>query len=295
MSLRITTGSTAEGEEKYFPRPLITNRIWRKIENGENLLVTAPRRVGKSSILKNMARENREGYIVKYLIVQSVDGENEFYKLLFNEFIEDESIFNWAERYRKKASAAAKEYIRKIQSIGIEQVSLDQSQALNYSDELKALICSIDEKCPKIVVVVDEFPHAVENILRDDSEKAVHFLQKAREIRQNNKINEKVTFVYTGSIGLGNIVKGINQSNLINDISPIPVSPLTSDEAHHLVIRLVEGLKKYNNIDLDVSEEEIAYLIERIEWLIPYFFQILIEELSDMFEEGKTINCPAID
>src|SRR5665647_2621 len=70
--------------EKYFARPTITERIWRKIENGEHLQLTAPRRVGKTSILKHMVRQPRKGYRVKYIIVQSVDQENEFYKLLFN-------------------------------------------------------------------------------------------------------------------------------------------------------------------------------------------------------------------
>jgi uncharacterized protein len=110
MSLKITTGSPAEGEDKYFPRPKITEKIWRKIETGEHLQLTAPRRVGKTSILKQLARQPRTGYIVKYIIVQSVDRENEFYKLLFNELVEDPDIFGYMEGYLRKASKVVREY-----------------------------------------------------------------------------------------------------------------------------------------------------------------------------------------
>jgi hypothetical protein len=43
MTIRITTGSPAEGVEKYFPRPAITEKIWRKIETGESTCNSLPR------------------------------------------------------------------------------------------------------------------------------------------------------------------------------------------------------------------------------------------------------------
>jgi len=295
MTLKITAGGTAEGKEKYFPRPAITKRIWRKIKRGEHLLVTAPRRVGKSSLLKHMTNNPEDGYIVKYSIVQSVDRENEFYKLLYNEFIEDPVIFNKISRYWKQASTAVKDYLNKISEIGTSKVSFDKTQKLDYKLELTHLLCSIDDDCPKVVMIVDEFPHALENILADGHTKGIRFLQSIREIRQNSKISQKVQFIFTGSIGLENVVKKIGQSNLVNDFAHIEVPPLTIEEAGQLIDRLIQGLSEYDDISLSLPEEAKTHLIEKVEWRIPYFFQAIIDELSEIHEDGGVISCKAVD
>lgn len=295
MSLRLTTGSPAEGEEKYFPRPAITEKIWRKIENGEHLQLTAPRRVGKTSILKSLVKQPRKGYIVKYLIVQSVDRENEFYKLLFNELVEDPKIFRYSEGYLRRASNVVKGYINSITTIGTNGVSFDHSASLDYEAELKKLIQAIDDQCDKIVLEVDEFPHAVENILKIDLHSGIRFLQSIREFRQDDRLSRKVQFVFTGSIGLSNIVKKIDQTNLIMDLAPVPIPSLSVGEARAFVHALVEGIKRYHQIDLPLTEECTTYLLEKIDWLIPYYIQIMIDELLDIYEEGVPINRQAVE
>ena len=47
----MTTGNIVY-QENYFPRPKDENKIWRKIESGNHLLLLAPRRVGKSSMIQ---------------------------------------------------------------------------------------------------------------------------------------------------------------------------------------------------------------------------------------------------
>lgn len=295
MPLKITTGSPAEGEDKYFPRPAITEKIWRKIENGEHLLLTAPRRVGKSSILKQLIREPRKGYLVKYIIVQAVDDENEFYKRLFNELIEDKQIFGQLEGYLRQGSKIVRDYVNRIRSIGTNEVTFDHSASLDYRHELHELVQAIDDGCEKIVLAVDEFPHAVENILKIDQRAGIRFLQSTRELRQDARISRKVQFIFTGSIGLGNIVKKIDQSNLIMDLVPVPIPPLSREEAGALVRELVQGLQAFHYIDLSLSESCIAYLLDRIDWLIPYYIQIMVDELCDLQEEGRRLDECAVD
>jgi hypothetical protein len=295
MALRITTGISAEGEDKYFPRPAITEKIWRKIENGEHLQLTAPRRVGKTSILKHLFREPRKGYLVKYLIVQSVDRENEFYKLLFNELIEDKKIFGQLEGYFRQASKVVKDYLNRISAIGTNEVTFDHSASLDYESELKNLIRAIDDGGEKIILEVDEFPHAVENILKIDERAGIRFLQSIREFRQDDRLSRKVQFIFTGSIGLGNIVKKIGQSNLIMDLAPVPIPPLSPEEAKALIRDLVCGLQEFHGIGLTLTEDCLAYLLEKIDWLIPYNIQIVIDELCDLHEEGQTLDEQAVD
>ncbi|MCJ7600567.1 MAG: hypothetical protein MUO63_03585 [Desulfobulbaceae bacterium] len=161
--------------------------------------------------------------------------------------------------------------------------------------ELKKLIRAIDDGCEKIILEVDEFPHAVENILKIDARAGIHFLQSTREFRQDDRLSRKVQFIFTGSIGLSNIVKKIGQSNLIMDLAPVPIPPLSPEEAESLIRDLVCGLKEFHDIDLPLTKTCIAYLLEKIDWLIPYYLQIVIDELCDIHEEGLPIDRQAVD
>jgi len=77
--MKIVIGQATRGED-FFPRPKITNEIWAKLEAGSNVLLVAPRRIGKSSILFDLLDNPKEGYIVIYYTSESVNNHNEFYK-----------------------------------------------------------------------------------------------------------------------------------------------------------------------------------------------------------------------
>ncbi len=64
--LSISAGRAADGEDKYFERMRVETKIWSKIKRGEHLLLAAPRRTGKSSVLKNLERNPKDGYLAKY-------------------------------------------------------------------------------------------------------------------------------------------------------------------------------------------------------------------------------------
>jgi len=82
--LYISTGQPADGKNKFFPRDKIVNQIWRKLKRGEDLLLTAPRRVGKSSILHYVKNNPHDGYIVKYLSIMGKDNANDYFKVLYD-------------------------------------------------------------------------------------------------------------------------------------------------------------------------------------------------------------------
>ena len=90
--LKSSIGQPAEGEDKFFPRDAIVRKIFRKLDGGENLLLSAPRRIGKSSILKHMEENPQENQIIKYIAIQSIDSQEEFFKKLYNELIEDKDL-----------------------------------------------------------------------------------------------------------------------------------------------------------------------------------------------------------
>jgi predicted AAA+ superfamily ATPase len=76
------TGDAATGE-RYFRREHINDEFWREVEKGNHILFVAPRRVGKTSIMKDLADNPKGGYNCIYQNIEGVKTRNEFYRRLF--------------------------------------------------------------------------------------------------------------------------------------------------------------------------------------------------------------------
>lgn len=76
------TGGVAEGED-FFGREREQRQIWRKLEDKANLALLAPRRVGKTSLLKRLkATASEKGYRTVYLDVGDAADEQAFVERL---------------------------------------------------------------------------------------------------------------------------------------------------------------------------------------------------------------------
>ncbi|MFK5986747.1 MAG: hypothetical protein QM479_15170 [Pseudomonadota bacterium] len=285
-ALKSSVGPPAEGESKFFPRNKIVNKIIRTINNGENILISAPRRIGKSSILKYIKNNQQKDQIIKYMIVQSVDSSEEFFKKLFNELLNDKDIFDGIGGYWARTGSTVKKYASRITGFSIEgSIELDPDEHIDYYHECLQLIKNIQVNDKKIIIFVDEYPDALNNILEKDKQLAIKFLQQNRELIELFS-DCNLQFVYTGSTGLKNIVKKLDRLDLVNHLKTIKISPFTKDEAKELIQRLILGFKE-ENCNFDVSDKVVEYILQKISWRIPYYMQIIIDELFDFYEDTE--------
>lgn len=281
-------GQAARGDA-YLPRPQITEHIWDSLSKGANVLLAAPRRVGKSSLLFDMMDNPQPANMVIYYTSESVNSENEYYKKLFHHVVDR------LERFKKsttKAMTLAKDLISRIDEISVQGSFKIGESKINYLDQFQTLLDALDLTGEKLLVLNDELSSTVENIIKDESERsAIHFLQTVRELRQLPKLYNKVQFVYAGSIGLENIVSKLNCMNEINDLVSIAVPPFSKAEAVELVNRVLKGSS------IAISSGGLDGLLSEIEWLIPYYIQILLDEsytiiqsLSQTVIDEKVVN-----
>ncbi|MDH3348498.1 MAG: ATP-binding protein, partial [Desulfobulbaceae bacterium] len=290
--LKSCTGGSAEGKNRFFKRPKIIQKIRRKLANGEHLLISAPRRIGKTSILKYIRDTPEQNQIIKYLIVQSVGSIDEFNKRLFDELINDHQIYSTIERLTHRAGATVKSQASRVKTISPKLIELNKDVTIDYYAELNELFDELKDHDKQIIIFIDEFPDTIININKTNPYNASRLLQQQREIREKYK-NSQIQFVYTGSTGLKNVVKKLGDIHLVNNLVEIKVPPLRPPEALELMQRLILG-KQQALYTFDVSDEVIAYTLETIQWLLPYYIQIIVEGLFDQHEEDDSDPPPPI-
>nr|WP_319512364.1 hypothetical protein [uncultured Draconibacterium sp.] len=100
-----------------------------------------------------------------------------------------------------------------------------------------------------------------------------------------------IIFVYAGSIGLHSVVKEIGRPKLINDIESLLVGPLIGKEPSILIRKLTLGAT------LQYSDENIDYLLAKIEYHLPYFIQLMIAEIDQIayMEDNEQVSTDLID
>lgn len=267
--MRIMTGQVAR-KNNFWNRKKEIDDIWYKLDNGEHILLVAPRRVGKTSIMYNLFDNPKEDYIVLYIDTESANSEKEFWKKLFHRLCEEDFL----NTFKNKSTR----FYEKLKSININEIStkgikLGNSFELDYIKALKKIFKEID-KNKKLIIMFDEFAQTIENIIKYETEQeAKSLLSHHRELRQDQKLCENVVFIYAGSIGLESISSKIDSIGLINDLSSIKVSPLKNEEAKDFIKKLTNS----NNIKIDNTQ--IEYILEKVEWLIPFYIQLIIDEL----------------
>ncbi|MCY7361465.1 MAG: ATP-binding protein, partial [Ignavibacteria bacterium] len=225
--MKNVVGNPARGES-FYQRKREVDKIIERIYNGNNLQIAAPRRIGKTSILYYLLDNKLEDYIYVYVDTEAVIDENEFYKKLLKEIIKTDEFkkSGWFQNLMQKGN----KFLSKIKSVKImgQEIDFDEAEIISdYKNEVENLLAGLEfENKQKLILLIDEFPQTIQNIVdanNGNSEKAIHFLQSNREIRLNPDINLKVTFIYTGSIGLNHTVSAIKGSAFINDLNSIEV------------------------------------------------------------------------
>ena len=189
--------------------------------------------------------------------------------------------------YYEKSKGTLKGFISRIRGLSTDRIQIDPEEKIDYYRECKILLKTLPQNFDTILFLIDEFPDAVRNISNGDKKQGVHFLQLIRDLRQELN-NITLQFVYSGSIGLGNVVKKLGRIDLINDIVNIEVPPLTRNEAKEFITRLELGLKK-ETPDFEIRDQTKDYILGKDSWLIPYYIQIIIDELHEFYVATKTL------
>lgn len=271
ISPRIIIGNKATGDS-YYHRPTLVDEIWEEVEKGNNVLIAAPRRVGKSSVMIHMANNCPDGYKCIFESIQGIKSETAFYSRIYNLVIKCLS-----------AIQIGKTWITEIfKTHGIEEVSADgtikfKSNQLNYLDEINRLLPKLSKRGITIVLFIDELPEVLHNLNKaGKSEEAGSILENIRKWRQEDDY-KNIRFVLAGSIGIHYVVKKIKKRTTdINDIKPVKFEALEGDEA----IKYIEWATS-NNATVQYSPELTTYLLEKTgQHAPPYFINLMLDEIN---------------
>ncbi len=278
---KIIIGNQATGDY-YFPRNEIEDEIITEINKGSHLLIAAPRRVGKTSIVVNIANNKcPKGRKCIFEDIQGIKSEKAFYKrlyeLILSSLSRDKKIWNQLSVF--------------FQKIDIDEISVDgkikfgDKKDLNYLTEIDKAAGQLKSKEIKVVLFIDELPEVLHNLHKENkTEQAKGILKNLREWRQNNQYNA-IQLVLTGSVGMRHVVKRIEgRASDLNDLMEIDFEPFIPEQANGYIAHVTK------NATVKYSNELSRFLINKISYPIPYFINLILEEVNKKARRNNNSN-----
>jgi len=286
MKINNITGSPVEGEN-FYGREKELGFAWSKVLKGNSLILSAPRRVGKSSFAKKLLENaKKENWNTLEINLEEVSSEIGFVNLL----IEKLQSANW---WQSSMSTAGKLFNQILESIkpsigyGEAKISIEWSRAkIDVYQQLKGLLNHEEDT----LIMVDELTILLNRLLKNENGKqdVEFFLNWLRSFRQVS--GTKIRWVFCSSIGIENFTSMHNLSHALNDVSKFKIDEYNQIEACKFVKEL--ALSE----EVLFIEGDINYMLQLLGWNLPYFIQVLFSNINQLIQvQGRTTSIDTIN
>lgn len=268
--ISIKTGPPVENND-FYGRETELQYAWKyHILKGVSLLLSAPRRVGKSSFSKKMLKLAEDnGWKGLYLDLQGISTEGEFVKL-FKEKLQEK---NWWENVKSTVGDKIIKLIDTFEDIDVAGNKISITSNV-WRNDTYGKIQQLIECTGEILIVIDELTIFLNHLLKQENgkEKVEFFLEWLRMFRQ--KSGTKVYWIICSSVGIENFASMHQLSKHLNDIHPFPIGAFSEYEAKDFICRLDVDEK------VQFTDENVQYVLDKLAWHLPYFIQLLVEKIN---------------
>ncbi|MCP4626444.1 MAG: hypothetical protein GY850_23480 [bacterium] len=257
----------------FFPRPDIVKELTEALE-GDHVLLLAPRRTGKTSILYHLKESPPENSSCFSINLEKFKNPDQWLAAMLGELLKEQ-------RFHKSLCAINKgfqiivEQCNRIEEVNIPEIiglKLGQAVGKDWQQVAEKLLRKLTELDHPIYFLLDEFPILVNHMAKTGQD-VEGMLRWFRDWRLNYETRQ-VKFLVTGSIGLDSIVRRLGLQDTINDFHTVELPPLTSSQAHEFINRLAAD----NAIAINAASRNKILDLVGAAW--PYFLQIFLLEIK---------------
>ena len=252
----------------FFGRDDLLSRIWDQINKSQNLVITGPRRYGKTSIMRRIKDEaSSDGYRPVMIDLESIYSPQEFVARVKVET----KIHDLTETEKQK------------------RVDELEDQAEQWQPYGQKMFQRLNKKKIKNLFILDEVPYMLDSFMEKDAEdkkatdKAV--IEKTKEFlawfkKQREACIDKCIFVFTGSIHLNAYLKdnGLDKDSF-SDCREIRLDYFNPETTRDYIEGLLLGQ------EIILSDEMIQAIVDITTPGIPYFIQVVMTQVFSLYRK----------
>jgi hypothetical protein len=244
MTVRNRVGPPVRGSD-FFGRESFVDLVWEKLESG-HILLAAPRRFGKTSVLYRLIDEPRSGFKVIHADLEAFDQPSGLITELVVQLAKQDRLSKIASGlsyFPTELWARFRETVEEVELYKFK-VKLKERLERTWQQSAEELFDRIEHWNEKLVFILDELPMMIEFMSRtvEGRSEAVALMRWFRALRMS-PARRNVRFVIAGSIGLGQILAELGEIASINDLEQLRLEPFPDKTAAALIDKLSKSEK----------------------------------------------------
>lgn len=278
------TGAPLEPEDLWFREDFI-ERLWEVLAT-QHLVLSAPRRMGKTSVMDALAARPRDGFETIPVFVQDINHPADYLFLSLDLFHERHprlfrDLFHGAAGWIGKA-------LEKVGEVGAGgfKVKLRENDPdwrhhwKAYGDEF---FHEVRRHPNRLLLLVDEFPDMLLNMQKDHPELVRPFLTWFRGHRLDPRPpQDRIRWLICGSVNLHSTLDALGCLDTINDFHDEPLPVLTPAEVKQFVREMLAGRQ------VPFAAQVPARVAAELGRPVPVFLQMATQDLYRQWKKHGT-------
>ena len=268
-----STGRWVSGEN-FFDREAELETLKRRVQEGNHVLLTGQRRMGKTSLIRELGhRLEADGWIFLFVDVEGA--------ACAEDAIADigQAAYPFCSASSSLFASIGRWFDERVEEVGAFDFRIKFRAGLNAGNWRRhgeELVSGCTAGGMQALLVIDELPIFLQRMLSDeDGERRVdEFLGWLRGLTQKLGSRSPV-FVVSGSIGLGPMVSRLGISDRINHLYPVRLGPWNRETSISCFDRLAESYR------LPVEPGVACAVYEKLGIGIPHHIQSFFARLHD--------------
>ena len=286
--LKQAQGNWVDGD-KFWGREVEIDLLKGKLDDGAHVLLVAQRRMGKTSLMHETARQLTEAgqYTCLFVDLQGKTSAEEAIVELSLSAREHKKLWGKIQGVFANAWGAVKDQIEKINIYDLSihlRAGITSGDWKAKGDEIFGILAAAEKP---VVLFLDEVPILINRILKGDDftitperrGKADEFLSWLRANCLKHKGHVRV--VISGSIGLEPVLRQANLSATINHCSPFDLQPWDRETA----IGCLEALAEEYEIRFEPGVSDAV--VTCLDYLVPHHVQMFFTRIQESYVRKK--------
>ena len=270
--MKPSTGRWVSGDD-FFDREAELKVLERQVRDGNHILLTGQRRMGKTSVARELGRHlETQGWVSLFADVEGASSPEDLVAAIATATHPIRAISS-------RVAGAMNRFIKEhIDEINAHEFGLKFRAGLGAGTwrrhgEVLFQVCAAHDR--QVFLVIDELPIFLNNLLAEDqgAKQAVAFLRWLRGVRQALERGSPVLLL-SGSIGLAPLVGRLGIPDCINDLYDFRLEPWDRETS----ILCFERLVQHNGLCVEDGVAKAVY--ETLGIGIPHHVQSFFAQLQ---------------
>ncbi len=264
-------------KDRFWDREPEIRLFTQLLDEGAHILLTAQRRMGKTSLMREVGRRIQERYLCIFVDLEKCEGSPDAVAELSTATIPYANLW-------EKTKNLFSNIFGRVEAIDIKDIAIKLRSGITAGDwksKGDQLLAMIADYGKPIVIFMDEVPILVNRLLKgsdykiteDRRREADMFMSWLRDNALRHK--DKIRFVITGSIGLEPVLHQANLSSTLAGFKPFDLKPWSEDIAASCIQALA------NQYQIVFQPGVCDAMVKKLGCCIPHHVQMFFDHIHD--------------